>query len=174
MRRNPSHHMGQNPFCPNIVSLDQEDNNMAKEAKVWEIIRNAGYEPIENRSIVVSYAPENLSEAIVKFLGVSTEFFVLQICRDELVLVPFGKLAWGLKKDVTLSLPFSEIKDIEVKKAGLNDYLTIRTEKDVITLSVQQKELSFLRSSGILGGSWHSKNMDETIKMLQELAEAQV
>lgn len=147
---------------------------MAKEAKVWEIIRNAGYEPIENRSIVVSYAPENLSEAIVKFLGVSTEFFVLQICRDELVLVPFGKLAWGLKKDVTLSLPFSEIKDIEVKKAGLNDYLTIRTEKDVITLSVQQKELSFLRSSGILGGSWHSKNMDETIKMLQELAEAQV
>lgn len=147
---------------------------MAKEAKVWEIIRNAGYEPIENRSIVVSYAPENLSEAIVKFLGVSTEFFVLQICRDELVLVPFGKLAWGLKKDVTLSLPFSEIKDIEVKKAGLNDYLTIRTEKDVITLSVQQKELSFLRSSGILDGSWHSENMDETIKMLQELAEAQV
>lgn len=147
---------------------------MAKEAKVWEIIRNVGYKPIENRSIVVSYAPENLSEAIVKFLGVSTEFFVLQICRDELVLVPFGKLAWGLKKDVTLSLPFSEIKDIEVKKAGLNDYLTIRTEKDVITLSVQQKELSFLRSSGILGGSWHSENMDETIKMLQELAEAQV
>ena len=146
---------------------------MAKEAKVWEIIREAGYEPLENRCIVVSYAPENLSDAIVKFLGVSTEFFVLQICRGELVLVPFGKLDWGLKKEVTLAIPFSKIRDGEMKKAGLNDYLTIRTEEDVITLSIQQKELSFLRSSGILGGSWHGENMDETIKMLQELPKGQ-
>ena len=122
---------------------------------------------------MVSYAPENLSDAIVKFLGVSTEFFVLQICRGELVLVPFGKLDWGLKKEVTLAIPFSKIRDVEMKKAGLNDYLTIRTEEDVITLSIQQKELSFLRSSGILGGSWHGENMDETIKMLQELPKGQ-
>lgn len=106
-------------------------------------------------------------------LGVSTEFFVLQICRGELVLVPFGKLDWGLKKEVTLAIPFSKIRDVEMKKAGLNDYLTIRTEEDVITLSIQQKELSFLRSSGILGGSWHGENMDETIKMLQELPKGQ-
>ena len=31
---------------------------MAKEAKVWEIIREAGYEPLENRCIVMSYAPD--------------------------------------------------------------------------------------------------------------------
>lgn len=41
---------------------------MAKEAAVWEVIKNAGYEPIENKSIIVSYAPANLSDAIVKFL----------------------------------------------------------------------------------------------------------
>lgn len=68
---------------------------MAKEAKVWEIIREAGFEPIENKSIIVSYAPANLSDAIVRFLGVSTEFFALQICRDELVLVSFGSLTEG-------------------------------------------------------------------------------
>lgn len=148
---------------------------MAKEAKVWEIIREAGFEPIENKSIIVSYAPANLSDAIVRFLGVSTEFFVLQICRDELVLVPFGRLDWGLKKDAALVIPFSEIMDVEIKDAALNYHITIRTEKDVITLSAQQKELSALRSSGMLGGSltegnWHSENLDSTLQMLQEIA----
>ena len=148
---------------------------MAKEAKVWEIIREAGFEPIENKSIIVSYAPANLSDAIVRFLGVSTEFFVLQICRDELVLVPFGRLDWGLKKDAALVIPFSEIMDVEIKEAALNYHITIRTEKDVITLSAQQKELSALRSSGMLGGSltegnWHSENLDSTRQMLQEIA----
>lgn len=148
---------------------------MAKEAKVWEIIREAGFEPIENKSIIVFYAPANLSDAIVRFLGVSTEFFVLQICRDELVLVPFGRLDWGLKKDAALVIPFSEIMDVEIKEAALNYHITIRTEKDVITLSAQQKELSALRSSGMLGGSltegnWHSENLDSTLQMLQEIA----
>ena len=148
---------------------------MAKEAKVWEIIREAGFEPIENKSIIVSYAPANLSDAIVRFLGVSTEFFVLQICRDELVLVPFGRLDWGLKKDAALVIPFSEIMDVEIKEAALNYHITIRTEKVVITLSAQQKELSALRSSGMLGGSltegnWHSENLDSTLQMLQEIA----
>ena len=148
---------------------------MAKEAKVWEIIREAGFEPIENKSIIVSYAPANLSDAIVRFLGVSTEFFALQICRDELVLVSFGRLDWGLKKDAALVIPFSEIMDVEIKDAALNYHITIRTEKDVITLSAQQKELSALRSSGMLGGSLteghgHSENLDSTLQMLQEIA----
>lgn len=71
---------------------------MAKETKVWEIIKSAGYDPIENKNIIVSYAPRNLSDSIVKFLGCSNEFFVLQICKDALVLVPFGKLMMELKK----------------------------------------------------------------------------
>ena len=93
---------------------------MAKEAKVWEVIKNAGYEPIENKSIIVSYAPENLSDAIVKFLGLDNHFFVLQICRDELVLVPFGRFSMELKREVTLSIPFSEIKGLEISEKGLN------------------------------------------------------
>lgn len=147
---------------------------MAKEAKVWEVIKNAGYEPIENKSIIVSYAPENLSDAIVKFLGLDNQFFVLQICRDELVLVPFGRFSMELKREVTLSIPFSEIKRLEISEKGLNYHLTIRTKDDVITLSVQQKELSALRTSGflgttMLGGNWHSRNMDGTLKMLKEI-----
>ena len=154
---------------------------MAKETKVWEIIREAGFEPIENKSIIVSYAPADLSDAIVKFLGVSTEFLVLQICMEELVLIPlipFGQLDWGLKKVVALSIPFAEIIDVEIRESALNYRLTIKTKKDVITLSVQQKGLSTLRSSGILGGSlsegnWHSENLDGTLQALQELQAGQ-
>ena len=40
---------------------------MAREEKVWEYTRQAGYEPLEGRCIVVKYAPENLSKQITAF-----------------------------------------------------------------------------------------------------------
>lgn len=48
---------------------------MPRETNIWEIIKAAGYEPIENRSIVVSYASSNLSDAIIKFFTEAKEFF---------------------------------------------------------------------------------------------------
>ena len=35
---------------------------MATEKKVFEIIKEAGFEPIEDKGIVVKYAPENLRQ----------------------------------------------------------------------------------------------------------------
>ena len=69
---------------------------MATEKKVFEIIKEAGFEPIEDKGIVVKYAPENLSAKIANFF--SMEFYVLQLCKDELVLVPFSTITAGLKK----------------------------------------------------------------------------
>lgn len=40
---------------------------MAKEKKVNEIIREAGYDPEEGKAIVVKYAPGNLSDQIAQF-----------------------------------------------------------------------------------------------------------
>ena len=163
-----------------IADHYNENSNVAKET-LWEIIKAAGYEPIENRSIVVSYASSNLSDAIIKFFTEAKEFFVLQICREELVLVPYGKISWGLKKEVTMSIPFSDIQKIEVEPAGLNYHLIIDTESGRITLSTQQKELSDFRSSGLLGyeGSknwkrffmrnWHKENLDATLEALKAI-----
>ena len=80
---------------------------MATEKKVFEIIKEAGFEPIEDKGIVVKYAPENLSAKIANFF--SMEFYVLQLCRDELVLIPFSTFTLGLKKEVTLQIPYSTI-----------------------------------------------------------------
>lgn len=154
---------------------------MPREMTIWGIIRDAGYEPVENRSIIVSYASANLSDAIVKFFTEGKEFFVLQICREELALVPFGKISYGLKKEVTLAIPFSDIQKIEIEPAGLNYHLIIDTKDGRITLSTQQKELSDFRSSGLLGyeGSknwkhlfmrnWHKENLDATLEALKAI-----
>ena len=116
---------------------------MASEKKVWEIIRDTGFDPLEDRGIIVKYAPENLSGKIADFF--SMEFYVLQLCREELVLVPFSTLTAGLKKEVTLQIPYADIRSVE--------------------------ELSEFRSSGALSGAmnWHRKNLDATLKSLREM-----
>ena len=92
---------------------------MATEKKVFEIIKEAGFEPIEDKGIVVKYAPENLSAKIANFF--SMEFYVLQLCKDELVLVPFSTITAGLKKEVTLQIPYSTIKSVAVTEDSDND-----------------------------------------------------
>ena len=62
---------------------------MATEKKINTILKEAGYNPMEGRAIIVTYAPANLSEKITRFF--SNEFFVLQMCENSLVLVPLSK-----------------------------------------------------------------------------------
>ena len=138
---------------------------MASEKKVWEIIRDAGFDPLEDRGIIVKYAPENLSGKIADFF--SMEFYVLQLCREELVLVPTA----GLKKEVTLQIPYADIRSVEVREDLLNYQILIQTGGDSIRFTTQQKELSEFRTSGALSGAmnWHRKNLDATLKSLREM-----
>lgn len=79
---------------------------MAKEVEVWEVLERIGYKPREKQSIVVTYAPKNLSGRFVRFF--ESQFYVLQICEEELVLVPFDKTWLNLKKEVTLPSPLTK------------------------------------------------------------------
>lgn len=147
---------------------------MAKEIEVWEILRDAGYTPIKNQSIIVAYTPAELSSNIANFF--EQQFYVLQICENELVLVPFGSISLNLKKEGTLALPFDTIQEVQVEKQRLNVVITIVTETDTIKLTAQQKLLSEFRSSGVLAGqinfmkNWHKENFDETIAALMALS----
>ena len=149
---------------------------MATEKKVFEIIKEAGFNPIDNKGIVVKFAPDNLSAKIAKFF--SMEFYVLQLCNDELVLVPFSTITAGLKKEVTLQIPYSEIKSVEITEDMLNYQIAIITDTDTIRLTAQQKELSGFRSTGMLAfyndglkvSNWHKENLDGTLKMLSDIA----
>ena len=60
---------------------------MANEATVKQFIQEAGYEPLEDRCIIVKYAPTNLSEQFAAFFN--SEFYVLQMCKHEVILLPF-------------------------------------------------------------------------------------
>ncbi len=146
---------------------------MANTIRINQILEKLGYEPEEGKSIVVSYAPENLSDIIRKLLW--NNYYSLSLCKDSIVLLPFSSCWADVKKEVALELPISSIHSVEVSESGLNYRIDIRLENEVISLSAQQAELSFLRSSGCLSlenytfvNNWHSKNLKGTLKALKE------
>lgn len=145
---------------------------MARE--VQKFTQEAGYKPLENRCIIVKYAPENLSEQFAAFFN--SEFYVLQMCEHEIVLLPFNRAWHYLRKDVSLVLPYGDIQSVELRDNLLNTVITIRTGSDTIRLTTQQAELSDLRSSGVYATiyagffkNWHKENLEGTLKALTEL-----
>ena len=74
--------------------------------EVQKFTQEAGYKPLEDRCIIVKYAPENLSEQITAFFN--SEFYVLQMCEHEIVLLPFNTTWGNLRKDVSLVLPYTD------------------------------------------------------------------
>ncbi len=156
------------------ISNDEEDIPMATEKKVWDIVKSAGFDPIQDKGIIVKYAPENLSAKIANFFSI--EFYVLQFCKSELVLIPFSVMT-TLKKEIALQIPYHTIRSVDISEDGLNYLISITTDTDTFRLTAQQKELSDLRSSGTLAfyseglkiSNWHKENLDSTLDALKDL-----
>ena len=145
---------------------------MARE--VQKFTQEAGYKPLEDRCIIVKYAPANLSEQFAAFFN--SEFYVLQMCEHEIILLPFNTTWGNLRKDISLVLPYGDIQSVGLRDDLLNTVITIRTRSDTIRLTTQQAELSDLRSSGIYATiyagffkNWHKENLEGTLKALTEL-----
>lgn len=151
---------------------------MASEKTLLTVLAELGLEPLDDRAIVVKFAPENLSAKIARFF--SMEFYVLQLCKDKLVLLPFSQLTLALKREVALEIPYSEIQSTTVEEDGLNYLVTITTLGDTIRLTAQQKELMGFRTSAMLSwdgikfiygsdDTWHGRNLDATLADLAKL-----
>ena len=163
---------------------------MPAEKFVTEFVKEAGYTPIPDRAIIVTYAPADLSERIVKFF--SNEFFALQLCEDSLVLLPFSRMCLMLQKDVALQIPYASIRRVEITEDLLNWRIQLDTDDGRIALSARQKELSEWRHSGTLSvgmsgfgsglmgdaplkvANWHRANLDATLADLQALNRKEV
>ena len=149
---------------------------MAKEEKVSTIVREAGYEPLDDRCIIVAFAPKNLSDKVAKFLG-ANEFYVLQMCQHEIVLIPFSGKTGSVKKQIDLAMPYDSIKSVAVTEDGFDYLIDIETADGPVTLSTQQKELAIWRTSGVLSATnwsgtknWHKDNLDATLAALKKLS----
>ena len=151
---------------------------MASEKTLLTVLAELGLEPLDDRAIVVKFAPENLSAKIARFF--SMEFYVLQLCTDKLVLLPFSQLTLALKREVALEIPYSVIQSVSVNEDGLNYRITITTLDDTIRLTTQQKELMGFRTSAMLSwdgikfiygsdDTWHGRNLDATLADLAKL-----
>ena len=147
---------------------------MAREEKVWEYAIEAGYTPLEDRCIIVKGAAGNLSDKIVRFFS-ACDVAVLQMCENELILLPFDPYWATLEKDASLVVPYSEIESVKLVNDLLNVIIDIETNTGNVRLTTQQKELSDIRLSGIYasqyaGGykNWHAENVEATLKDLSE------
>lgn len=158
---------------------------MPAEKFVHDFVKEAGYTPIPDRAIIVSYAPADLSEKIARFF--SNEFFALQMCEKSLVMLPFGRMSLMLKKDVVLEVPYDHIRKVEVREDMLNYRIELDTDDGLIALSAQQKGFNALRHSGTLSvgmsgygsgvtsegiskkDNWHHANLDTTLEALKAL-----
>lgn len=121
---------------------------MAREEKVWEYAMDAGFAPLEDRCIIVKGAAGDLSEKIVRFFE-TWDMAVLQMCENELILLPFESF-WGtLERDVSLVIPYADIESVKLIDDLLNVVIDIETSSGAVRLTTQQKELSDLRLSGI-------------------------
>lgn len=148
---------------------------MAREEKVWKYAIEAGYTPLEGRCIIVKGAAGDLSEKIARFFG-TCDVAVLQMCENELILLPFDPYWAALEKDVSLVVPYSEIESVKLVDDLLNVIIDIETNSGNVRLTTQQKELSDIRLSGIYasqytGGykNWHAENVGTTLEALSEL-----
>lgn len=148
---------------------------MAREEKVWKYAMDAGYTPLEDRCIIVKGAAGDLSEKIVRFFE-TWDVAVLQMCENELILLPFESF-WGtLERDVSLVIPYADIESVKLIDDLLNVVIDIETSSGAVRLTTQQKELSDLRLSGIYttqyAGSyknWHAENVQPTLQALSAL-----
>lgn len=151
---------------------------MASEKTLLNILAELGLEPLEERAIVVKYAPENLSARIANFFNI--EFYVLQLCRDKLVLLPFSQLSLALKREVTLEIPYKDIQHTSIDEDGFNNVISITTTDGTVRLTTQQKELMGFRTSAMLSwegikfiygadDTWHGRNLDATLEALRSL-----
>ena len=148
---------------------------MAREEKVWEYATEAGYTPLEDRCIIVKGAAGDLSDKIVQFFNLC-DVAVLQMCENELILLPFDPNWATLKRDVSLVVPYSEIKSMKLADDLLNMIIDIETNNGSIRLTTQQKELSDIRLSGLYASQYagghknlHAENVEATLEALSGL-----
>ncbi len=131
-----------------------------------------GLEPVGNRAILVEYAPnDNLGDKLAHFF--SSEPYILQMCKNELVLIPMhmhvvaGTVAYySLENKVALQLSYSSIRSVEITEKGLNHMVSITTDTDTIRLQSPKKGVSSFMGST---GAWHINNIDDTLQMLKGL-----
>lgn len=149
---------------------------MENTSKVMEAVLKVGYKPKERRAIVVKYQGDNVVESVVK--TVFPSFYVLQICEDEILLLPFSNWDQMLKAKVHIAIPYKDIVNIDVESSMLNYNIEIKTKDEDIKLNTQKSELSGLRLSGLLAcindsffgnRNWHGEDLDDTLEELKAI-----
>ncbi|WP_101774050.1 hypothetical protein [Peptostreptococcus faecalis] len=142
---------------------------MASEKSHIKIFEELGFKPKEDRTIIVQYQANDMSEAIYNFF--STESFILQLTYSEILIAKLSDWTTNIKKESILSIPYAEIENIDIYEHGLNYRIDIKTSDSIIKLSAQQGKLSGIRLNSLYVGlkNWHEKNVNDTLDELKNI-----
>ena len=150
----------------------------------WDFAVSSGKPETFDMRITVPFCPESRLSGIGRHfeegapLWYRRRFLLPEGFRRERVLLPFSALTAGIRREVSLRLPYDEIRRVTVSEDLLNYRIAIETGEGAVTLTAQQKELSDLRTAGMLSfysegllsvSSWHRENLDATLQALQAL-----
>ena len=72
------------------------------------------------------------------------------MCKDSLVLLPFGRMSLMLKKDVALEIPYASIRKVTITEDMLNWRIELEQKKDLSLSLPSRRSLSEWRHSGTL------------------------
>ncbi|MGY3751156.1 hypothetical protein [Vagococcus acidifermentans] len=154
---------------------------MAKEKDIIKELKTLGYDPIPNSCILVRYGDgqDGVLSKVLKVLrnGVTPDqLLFLQICANELVLVPLG---WKklIDSEQLIEIPLEVIQTVSVKSDGINYRITIKTADDWIALNAPKPEFEFFRGKTFVFAqedffgqkNWHVDNFQKTLRALEEL-----
>lgn len=159
---------------------------MAQQQEIYDLVRELGYLPQKDRTIVVRFKPENLSARVSNWFNVNN-YYILQLCERHIMIIPIPmKLnKWGSgefkpQSDDVHVIANESIKAIKLEEDGFNYSLSIMSDEQEILLTVEQKELSAVRTSGLVGmdssdfwtvslDNFHKRNFDATVADLNAI-----
>lgn len=153
---------------------------MATQAKVIEKLRSLELEPLENSCIVIQHGASNIGERIARFLINQEPFYVLQLCENELVFAPMDYQGHLSHEEELLTIPFSNIKEVSVKRNTYSYQISITCFDGEIELVTDANELSLFLNSGKMLSTdniwgtrnWHEANLEGTLAKLENLGTA--
>ena len=136
--------------------------------RIEETVSLYGYEPIENRTILVS---------------LEGEFYGFQLCKNEVVLVNLeeDKVLNALQnlndeKQFLTVIPYMEISKTKIEVSGIDYEIEIHSSKKFVFLA--QAKISGFRKSGWYAGlmsisqnmdNWHKENLERTLDAINNI-----
>lgn len=153
----------------------REEGIILLEETQLDGLRSFGVIPLKNCSIMVQFTTTILHRFLANLPFRKKTCYVLQICQNELLLLPLKQSGEIKGKDI-IKIKTSTIRRLTIETDDYSYYINITCVYGSIQLITSTKELVKLKTRGSSPENhywgtknWHQKNFSHTIEQLEHL-----